>query len=71
MHLHQYALNMFEQVDTLSVHTQHGGQNFRRSYILLQRAGFNPHLTNPFVLISYHRYQVTRTLVYHYGVITR
>jgi len=45
-------------------------RNYRRHHLILQRAGFNPHLPASFVLGDYQQYRVRRTQVHHYRTIT-
>jgi hypothetical protein len=68
--LREYALHEWEQIDYFSIRTSTTCRNYRRSHIVLQRAGFNPHLPAPTVVSDYKRYRVRGAQVHHYRTVT-
>jgi hypothetical protein len=69
-HLREYALYEWERIDFISVRTPTARRNYRRGDIIPQHAGFNPHLSAPFVLSDYQRYRIRGAQVHHYRVVT-
>jgi len=69
-HLGEYALYVFEQVDTISGWTSTGHKNCRRSYYVIQWLGMNPHLPSSFEFSNYPRYQIWSSSVHQYRVVT-
>jgi len=70
LHLREYSLYAFVQVDTVSLHTQTGCQNYWRSNTILQCSAFHPHLLSNFILRGYYRYSIWHLQVHHYRVVT-
>jgi len=68
--LSEYALYEFVKTNCISVRTPTDRQDHRQSNLILQQAGFYPHLSTSFVLSDYKQYWVWRTQIKHYQTIT-
>lgn len=68
-HIREYALYVCEQIDTVSVPTSRGLQQYPRCYLELQRREFNPHVTESFRFCDYARYRTVGSQVHHYPVL--
>jgi len=70
VHLREYSIYVFVQIDTLSIRTLMGGRNYQWSNTILQRAAFNPDLLRTFPLRHDTRYRIPSAPVHHSRVVT-
>ena len=70
IHLRDYALFAWTQVDTISVCTTEASQTFQRTYCSSGRASFNPHILSGLAFHHLYWYQLPCTLILMYRVIT-